>query len=149
MKLSTLTPLALSALALLSATAAYAAPFKIAISNSYIGNEWRVEMISFMQAYAKKLGADKVTLTVDNSGTDAPKQIQAISDMIASGANAIMINPASDTALELDHRGSLQAEHRRRLVRPGRHRAVRLQHRRRLRPPRRNPCAVDGRHAQG
>src|ERR1700753_177442 len=92
--------LALGAMALAAVTSANAAPFKIAVSNSYIGNEWRVEMISFMQAYAKKLGADKVTLTVDNSGTDAPKQIQAISDMIASGANAIMINPASDTALD-------------------------------------------------
>ena len=100
MKLKTITPIALSAIALLSATAAYAAPFKIAVSNSYIGNEWRVEMINFMQAYAAKLGADRVTLSVDNSGTDAPKQIQAISDMIASGANAIMINPASDTALD-------------------------------------------------
>ena len=88
MKLSTMTPLALGALALLSATSAYAAPFKIAVSNSYIGNEWRVEMINFMQAYAAKLGADKVTLTVDNSGTDAPKQIQAITDMISSGVNA-------------------------------------------------------------
>ena len=100
MKLKTIAPIALSAIALLAATTAYAAPFKIAISNSYIGNEWRVEMINFMQAYAAKLGADKVALTVDNSGTDAPKQIQAISDMIASGANAIMINPASDTALD-------------------------------------------------
>lgn len=100
MQLKHITPLALGALALLSATATYAAPFKIAVSNSYIGNEWRVEMINFMQAYAGKLGADKVTLTVDNSGTDAPKQIQAISDMIASGVNAIMINPASDTALD-------------------------------------------------
>ena len=100
MNFRTLTPVALGALALLSATTAYAAPIKIAVSNSYIGNEWRVEMINFMQAYASKLGADKVTLTVDNSGTDAPKQIQAITDMIASGANAIMINPASDTALD-------------------------------------------------
>ena len=28
--------------------------YRIAVSNSYIGNEWRVEMINFMQAYAAK-----------------------------------------------------------------------------------------------
>jgi ribose transport system substrate-binding protein len=100
MKLRTLAPLALSAMALLTATAAYAAPFKIAVSNSYIGNEWRVQMINFMQAYASKSLADKVTLTVDNSGTDAQKQIAVIADMIASGVNAILINPSSDTALD-------------------------------------------------
>ncbi len=99
MNLKTLTPVALTALLLASGSAASAAPFKIAVSNSYIGNEWRVEMINFMQAYANKLGADKVTLSVDNSGTDAQKQIAVISDMIASGVNAILINPASDTAL--------------------------------------------------
>ncbi len=100
MKFSTVSPLALGALALLASNSAYADPFKIAVSNSYIGNEWRVEMINFMQAYANKTLGDKITLSVDNSGTDAQKQIAVISDMIASGANAILINPSSDTALD-------------------------------------------------
>ena len=35
-----------------AAQAASAKEYRIAVSNSYIGNEWRVEMINFMQAYA-------------------------------------------------------------------------------------------------
>jgi ribose transport system substrate-binding protein len=93
-------PIALGAIAILVSTAAYAAPYRIAVSNSYIGNEWRVEMISFMQAEAAKIGADKVTLTVDNSGTDAQKQIAAISNMISDKVDVIMINPVSETALD-------------------------------------------------
>jgi ribose transport system substrate-binding protein len=91
---------AASVIVLLASTAVNAKPFRIAVSNSYIGNEWRVEMINFMQAYATKSLKDKAVLTVNNSGTDAPKQIQVISDMISDGVDAIMINPASDTALD-------------------------------------------------
>ena len=57
------------------------------------------EMINFMQAYAAKNLKGKATLTVNNSGTDAQKQIAVISDMISDKVDAIMINPASDTAL--------------------------------------------------
>jgi ribose transport system substrate-binding protein len=91
---------ALAATTVLASTAAYAEPFRIAVSNSYIGNEWRVQMINFMQAYAAKNLKDKVELTVNNSGTDAQKQIAVLSDMISDGVNAILVNPASDTALD-------------------------------------------------
>ncbi len=91
---------AVSVVALLASTGAQAKPFRIAVSNSYIGNEWRVEMINFMQAYAAKSLKDNAVLTINNSGTDASKQIQVISDMISDGVDAIMINPASDTALD-------------------------------------------------
>jgi len=83
-----------------AADAASAKEYRIAISNSYIGNEWRVEMINFMQAYADKNLKGKATITVNNSGTDAQKQIAVISDMISDKVDAIMINPASDTALD-------------------------------------------------
>ncbi len=83
-----------------TAQTASAKQYRIAISNSYIGNEWRVEMINFMQAYAEKALKGKVTLTVNNSGTDAQKQIAVIADMISDKVDAIMINPASDTALD-------------------------------------------------
>lgn len=84
---------------LIFAGAAAAKEFRVAVSNSYIGNEWRVEMINFMEAYADKNLKGKVTLTVNNSGTDAQKQIAVISDMISDKVNAILINPVSDTAL--------------------------------------------------
>jgi ribose transport system substrate-binding protein len=79
---------------------AQAKEYRIAVSNSYIGNEWRVEMINFMQAYADKNLAGKVKLTVNNSGTDPQKQIAVISDMISDKVDAILVNPASDTALD-------------------------------------------------
>src|SRR5689334_7190216 len=100
MTLKFATRFALGAIALLASTAAYAEPYKIAVSNSYIGNEWRVQMIKFMEAYTAKNLQGKVELTVNNSGTDAQKQIAVLSDMISAGVNAILVNPASDTALD-------------------------------------------------
>jgi ribose transport system substrate-binding protein len=82
-----------------ASNAAQAKEYRIAVSNSYIGNEWRVEMINFMQACAAKNLKGKAILTVNNSGTDAQKQIAVISDMISDKVDAIIINPASDTAL--------------------------------------------------
>lgn len=84
----------------LAAAGAQAKEYRIAVSNSYIGNEWRVEMINFMQAYAEKSLGGKVKLTVNNSGTDPQKQIAVISDMISDKVDAILVNPASDTALD-------------------------------------------------
>jgi ribose transport system substrate-binding protein len=92
-------PTAVGVSLICAGNAASAKEFRIAVSNSYIGNEWRVEMINFMQAYAAKNLKGKATLTVNNSGTDAQKQIAVISDMISDKVDAIMINPASDTAL--------------------------------------------------
>ena len=44
--------------------------FHIGLSNSYIGNQWRVQMVNLTKAYAQKYYSDKVRLTVVNSGTD-------------------------------------------------------------------------------
>ena len=57
-------------------------------------------MINFMQAYAAKNLKGKVSLTVNNSGTDAQKQIAVIGDMISDKVDAILVNPSSDTALD-------------------------------------------------
>jgi ribose transport system substrate-binding protein len=57
-------------------------------------------MINFMNAYVEKNLKGKVTLTVDNSGTDGAKQSAVIADMISDKVNAILINPSSDTALD-------------------------------------------------
>jgi ribose transport system substrate-binding protein len=73
--------------------------YRIALSNSYIGNEWRVEMINMLKAYVKKYHADEVELIINSSGPDVQKQIAAIDDMISQKVDAILINPVSDTAL--------------------------------------------------
>jgi ribose transport system substrate-binding protein len=64
---------AVGATLLVAAGVASAKEYRVAVSNSYIGNEWRVEMINFMNAYAEKNLKGKVTLTVNNSGTDPQK----------------------------------------------------------------------------
>jgi len=80
---------------------AYAAkkPYHIALSNSYIGNQWRIEMVNLTKAYAMKYHAEDVILTVTSSGTDVQRQISAIDDMISRGVDAILVNPASESGL--------------------------------------------------
>lgn len=73
--------------------------YHIALSNSYIGNQWRVEMVNLTKALAEKTYKGKVVLTVVNSGTDVQRQIAAIDDMISQKVDAILIDPASELAL--------------------------------------------------
>src|SRR6185369_11168676 len=89
------------ALSMAASTAAVAADkvYHIALSNSYIGNQWRVQMVNLTKAYAEKYYKDKVKLTVVNSGTDVQAQIAAIDDMISQKVDAILVDPASESAL--------------------------------------------------
>jgi ribose transport system substrate-binding protein len=74
--------------------------FKIALSNSYIGNKWRIEMENLFKAACKMPPFDKeVDCSVYNSGNDVSKQTQQISNMISQGVDAIVINAASPTGL--------------------------------------------------
>ena len=90
---------ALLAFQLPASQPAYAKVWKIALSNSYIGNEWRVEMINMLKAYVRDNYKGKVDLIVNSSGPDVQKQIAAIDDMISQKVDAILINPVSATAL--------------------------------------------------
>ncbi len=73
---------------------------KIALSNSYIGNKWRIEMENVFKA---ALAMDPFKSQVDgswfNSGNDVSKQSQQLSNLIAERVNAIVVNAASPTAL--------------------------------------------------
>ena len=76
-------------------------PYKIGISNSYIGNDWRTEMIQIARAYAnlpeiKNLVSE---LYVVSSGMDAAAQIAIVDLMIANGYDAIILNTASEEAI--------------------------------------------------
>lgn len=73
--------------------------YHIALSNSYIGNQWRVQMVNLTKSYAKKYYKNKVKLTVVSSGTNVQAQISAIDDMISQKVNAILVDPASESAL--------------------------------------------------
>src|SRR4029453_10097626 len=77
-------------------------PYVIALSNSYIGNVWRTQMIKMAKAYAElpDIKPSIKQFLVNSSGNDAAAQISQIENMIAAGAQAIIINAASPTALD-------------------------------------------------
>jgi ribose transport system substrate-binding protein len=83
--------------------------FKIGVSNTLVGNGWREEMICSVKAQALASGnVDEVLVHNVNGG--ANEQITGIRNLISSGANAIIINPADREALnpvikEADARG--------------------------------------------
>jgi ribose transport system substrate-binding protein len=74
--------------------------FKIALSNSYIGNKWRLEMENvFKASLLMEPFASEVEGSIYNSGNDVSKQSQQISNLIAERVDAIVVDAASPTAL--------------------------------------------------
>lgn len=88
-----------SSLAMPSIARSQGKKYKIALSNSFIGNQWRVQMANLANAMARKYYADEVEFSLVSSGAEVQKQIATLNEMTASGVDAILINPASDTAL--------------------------------------------------
>src|SRR5258705_5739388 len=81
-------------------TAAGNKKIKIALSNSFIGNQWRVEMENvFKSACATPPYSQQVDCSVYNSGNDVSAQSQQISNLISQGVDAIVINAASTSGL--------------------------------------------------
>jgi len=73
---------------------------KIALSNSFIGNTWRVEMENvFKAACAMPPYTDQVDCSIFNAGNDVPTQSKQISNLISQGVDAIVINAASTSGL--------------------------------------------------
>jgi len=73
---------------------------KIALSNSFIGNTWRVEMENvFKAACAMSPYKEEVDCSVFNAGNDVPTQTKQISNLISEGVDAIVINAASTSGL--------------------------------------------------
>lgn len=82
------------------ASAAPAKKFKIALSNSFIGNKWRIEMENtFKAALQMEPFKSQVEGSWFNSGNDVSKQSQQISNLIAKKVDAIVVNAASPTGL--------------------------------------------------
>ena len=73
--------------------------YTIGVSNTVQGNGWREEMICSVKAQALASGQVSEVL-VHNVNGDASAQIQGIRNLISSGANAIIVNPADRTALD-------------------------------------------------
>ncbi|HLG76338.1 MAG TPA: substrate-binding domain-containing protein, partial [Ktedonobacteraceae bacterium] len=75
-------------------------PYTIALSNSFIGNTWRVEMENeFKGACQMPPYNTLIKCLVYNSGNDVSKQTQQMDNLISSHVDAIVINAASPTGL--------------------------------------------------
>jgi len=75
--------------------------YKIALSNSFIGNKWRIEMENeFKAALEMEPYKSEVAGSWFNSGNDVSKQSQQMSNLIAERVDAIVLNAASPTGLD-------------------------------------------------
>jgi ribose transport system substrate-binding protein len=75
--------------------------WKIALSNSMIGNTWRAQMMNVFNAYAKVLQDNGVigSFYSTSAGQDPEAQVNEMRNIIAQGCDAIIIDAASMTAL--------------------------------------------------
>jgi ribose transport system substrate-binding protein len=95
---------AFAAVSVTAAVAAYAHPGKtqakyvLGVSNTLVGNGWREEMICAVKAQAVASGMVSKVIVADRNGGPA-EQAADIRNLISAGANAIIINPSSSTAL--------------------------------------------------
>ncbi len=74
-------------------------PFKIALVNGFIANDWRVQMIAVAKAYAEQpdVAKDIEEFKVISVGEDIAAQIAAANNFIDQGFDAIIVN-ANNTA---------------------------------------------------
>lgn len=77
-------------------------PYTIGISNSFIGNAWRTQMIQMAEAWAAlpENAAKIKDLIVVSTGEDVEAQIAAMDNMIALGVDAIILNAATPTGFD-------------------------------------------------
>jgi ribose transport system substrate-binding protein len=77
-----------------------AGPYKIFLSNNFVGNDWRQQMLRIADVAVKKpplLG--KVDLKIENVETTTQAQINSLNNMIRSKPDALLIDVGSPTAL--------------------------------------------------
>jgi len=76
-------------------------PYKIALSNSYIGNVWRTQMIKMAKAYSQTTDVAPLisNFEVNTADRDDAAQQAAIENMISNGAQGIIILANTPTAL--------------------------------------------------
>jgi ribose transport system substrate-binding protein len=70
----------------------------LGVSNTLVGNGWREEMICSIKAQALSSGAVRRVIVANRNGGPA-EQSADIRNLISAGANAIIINPSSPSAL--------------------------------------------------
>lgn len=80
--------------------------FTIGISNSFVGSEWRTQMIQNFEETAAELSEDpdlgiEIELVIESEDTDAAGQEQQIQNLVNRGVDAIIVNPGDAEALRL------------------------------------------------
>lgn len=76
-------------------------PYNIALSNSYIGNVWRTQMINMANVFVTRPDIQPLVsnFQVASSGEDVAAQISQMENMITSGAQAIIVNAINEEGL--------------------------------------------------
>lgn len=78
--------------------------YTIGISNSFVGSEWRTQMISNIEEVAAELEEAlgiQIDLVIESEDTDAAGQEQQILNLINRGVDGIIVNPGDAEALRL------------------------------------------------
>lgn len=77
-------------------------PFVIGLSNSFIGNAWRTQMLQMAQAFVETEDVAPLIeeFIVVSTGEDVEAQIAALDNMIALGVDAIVINAINPTSFD-------------------------------------------------
>ncbi len=80
--------------------AAKTGPYRIALVNGFIANDWRVQMIRAAKAYAaqESVAADLKEFKVISVGEDLAAQIAAVNNFIDQGFDAVIVNANSTSA---------------------------------------------------
>ncbi|HZP20132.1 MAG TPA: substrate-binding domain-containing protein [Bauldia sp.] len=75
-------------------------PYRIALANGFIANDWRVQMIKVAKAYADQpdVKKDIKEFKVVSVGQDVAAQIAAVNNFIDQGFDAIIINANNSSA---------------------------------------------------
>ena len=79
---------------------AKAGPYRIALANGFIANDWRVQMIKVAKAYASQpsVKGDMKEFKVVSVGQDVAAQIAAVNNFIDQGYDAIIVNANNSAA---------------------------------------------------
>jgi len=75
-------------------------PYRIALANGFIANDWRVQMIKVAKAYADQANVkpDVKEFKVVSVGQDVAAQIAAVNNFIDQGYDAVIINANNSAA---------------------------------------------------
>jgi ribose transport system substrate-binding protein len=75
--------------------------FTIGVSNSFVGSEWRTQMIQNIEDTAElfREAGCEIELVIESADTDVQGQIQQIQNLLNRGVDAIIVNPGDQTGL--------------------------------------------------